>query len=116
MGARGGAGGGGIENKLEKSAAAEEEEEEGEEEKEEEKNRKKKPRAVITRCQFINVCVVSIIVKRPVLPPCVVDGRSRNPLYYYYYTVRKVPLGPYNTPKRRQIILSSWILAFPQQH
>ena len=31
------------------------------------------------------VCVVSVIVKRPVLPPCVVDGRSRNPLYYYYY-------------------------------
>ena len=30
------------------------------------------------------VCVVSVIVKRPVLPPCVVDGRSRNPLYYYY--------------------------------
>ena len=28
------------------------------------------------------VCVVSDIVKRPVLPPCVVDGRSRNPLYY----------------------------------
>ena len=74
-------------------------------------------RAVITRCQFINVCVVSIIVKRPVLPPCVVDGRSRNPLYYYYYyTVPKVPLGPYNTPKRKQIILSAWILAFPQPH
>ena len=31
------------------------------------------------------VCAVSVIVKRPVLPPCVVDGRSRNPLYYYYY-------------------------------
>ena len=30
------------------------------------------------------VCVVSVIVKRPVLPLCVVDGRSRNPLYYYY--------------------------------
>ena len=30
------------------------------------------------------VCVVSVIVKRPVLPPSVVDGRSRNPLYYYY--------------------------------
>ena len=28
--------------------------------------------------------VVSVIVKRPVLPPSVVDGRSRNPLYYYY--------------------------------
>ena len=31
------------------------------------------------------VCVVSVIVKRPVLPPCVVDGRSRNLHYYYYY-------------------------------
>ena len=31
------------------------------------------------------VCVVSVIVKRPVLPPCVVDGRSRNSLYHYYY-------------------------------
>ena len=30
------------------------------------------------------VCVVSVIVKRPVLLPCVVDGRSRNRLYYYY--------------------------------
>ena len=28
------------------------------------------------------VCVVSVIVKRPVLPPSAVDGRSRNPLYY----------------------------------
>ena len=28
------------------------------------------------------VCVVSFIVKRPVLPPCVVDGRSGNPLHY----------------------------------
>ena len=28
------------------------------------------------------VCVVSVIVKRPVLPPSVVDERSRNPLYY----------------------------------
>ena len=24
-------------------------------------------------------------IKRPVLPPSVVDERSRNPLYYYYY-------------------------------
>ena len=31
------------------------------------------------------VCVVSVTVKRPVLPPSVVNGRSRNPLYYYYY-------------------------------
>ena len=37
-------------------------------------------------CLSQSVSVVSVIVKRPVLPPCVVDGRSRlNPLYYYYY-------------------------------
>ena len=36
-------------------------------------------------CVCMCVCVVSVIVKRPVLPPCVVDGRSRNLLYYYYY-------------------------------
>ena len=39
-------------------------------------------------CVFVCVCVcarvVSVIVKRPVLPPSVVDRRSRNPLYYYY--------------------------------
>ena len=29
------------------------------------------------------VCVC-VIVKRPKLPPCAVDGRSRNPLYHYY--------------------------------
>ena len=38
-------------------------------------------RACVRAC----VCVVSVIVKRPVLPPCVVDGRARNPLYYHYY-------------------------------
>ena len=31
-------------------------------------------------CVCVCVCVVSVIVKHPVLPPCVVDGRSRNPL------------------------------------
>ena len=40
----------------------------------------------ISSFDAVCVCVVSVIVKRPVLPPCVVDGRSRNPLYYYYYT------------------------------
>ena len=40
-------------------------------------------------CLFqCSVCVVSVIVKRPVLPPSAVDGRSRNPLYYYYYCNR----------------------------
>ena len=33
----------------------------------------------------VRACVVSVIVKRPVLPPSVVDGCPRNPLYYYYY-------------------------------
>ena len=34
---------------------------------------------------YVCVCVCfTRIVKRPVLPPCAVDGRSRNPLYYYY--------------------------------
>ena len=36
-------------------------------------------------CACVHVCVVSVIVKRPVPPSSVVDGRSRNPLYYYYY-------------------------------
>ena len=35
-------------------------------------------------CVCVCVCVVSVIVKRPVLPPSVVDGRSRNPLIYIY--------------------------------
>ena len=33
------------------------------------------------------VGVVSVIVKRPVLTPCVIDGPSRNSLYYYYVTL-----------------------------
>ena len=33
------------------------------------------------------VCVVSVIVKCPVLPPCAVDGCSRNPRYYYYFSL-----------------------------
>ena len=37
-------------------------------------------------CVCVYVCVVSDIVKHPVLPPCAVDGRSRNPLYYYLFT------------------------------
>ena len=36
-------------------------------------------------CVRACVCVVGVIVERPVLPPSVVDGRFRNPLYYYYY-------------------------------
>ena len=44
-------------------------------------------------CVCVCVCVVSVIVKRPMLPPCVVDGRSRNPLYYYYYYYIKAELG-----------------------
>ena len=46
---------------------------------------------LINKCTYESVClsdtvsVVSVTVKRPVLRPCVVDGHSRNPLYYYYY-------------------------------
>ena len=32
----------------------------------------------------LSVCVVSAIVKRPVLPSCAIDWRSRKPLYYYF--------------------------------
>ena len=39
-------------------------------------------RTYVCVCVCVCVCVVSVIVKRPVLPPSVVDGRSRNPLYY----------------------------------
>ena len=39
------------------------------------------------KLECVCVCVVSVVVKRPVLPPSVVDGRSRNPLYYYYYII-----------------------------
>ena len=44
-------------------------------------------RTRVHACACVCACahVVSVIVKRPVLPPSVVDGRSRNPLYYYYY-------------------------------
>ena len=43
----------------------------------------------------MSVPVVSVIVKRPVLPPCVLDGRSRNPLYYCYFICSPVlrPVG-----------------------
>ena len=33
---------------------------------------------------YVCACVVSVIVKHSVFPPCAVDGHSRNPLYYYY--------------------------------
>ena len=32
-------------------------------------------------------CVVSVTVKCSVLPPCAVDGRSRNSLYCYYFSL-----------------------------
>ena len=38
-----------------------------------------------SNAECVSVSVVSVIVKCPMLPPCVVGGRSRNPLYYYYY-------------------------------
>ena len=38
-------------------------------------------------CVCVSVCVcgvfvVSVIVKRPALPPCPVDGSSKNPLFF----------------------------------
>ena len=43
---------------------------------------------------------VRVIVKRPALPPCAVDGRSRNPLYFYYWFfhpfVRPFVLPPFH--------------------
>ena len=48
------------------------------------------PRPILCVC----VCVVSVIAKRPVVPPSVVDGRSRNPLYYYYTTAVNLPYTP----------------------
>ena len=49
--------------------------------------RRKKILKFTLKCE----CVVSVIVNRPVLPLCVVDGRSRNPLYYYYYYYSILP-------------------------
>ena len=47
----------------------------------------------VRACARARTCVcVCVIVKRPVLPPSVVDGRSRNPLYYYYYIIARNPL------------------------
>ena len=34
-------------------------------------------------CVCVCVCVVSVIVVHSALSPCVVDGCSRNPFYYY---------------------------------
>ena len=46
------------------------------------------------------VCVCGVTVKRPALPPCAVDGRSRNPLYFYYWFfhpfVRPFVLPPFH--------------------
>ena len=44
-------------------------------------------------CVGVLVGVDSVIAKSPVLPHCVVDGLSRNPLYYYYYGGRRVGVG-----------------------
>ena len=43
----------------------------------------RRARARVRVYVIVCVCVVSVIVKRPVLPPCAVDRRSRNPVYYY---------------------------------
>ena len=43
-------------------------------------------RARARACVSASLCVCCVIVKCPVLPPCAVDGRSKNRLYYYYNT------------------------------
>ena len=47
----------------------------------------------VRACVRVRACVVSVIVKRPVLPPSVVDGHSRNPLYYYYKDQVKITMS-----------------------
>ena len=42
--------------------------------------------------QGVWACVVSVIVKCPVFPPCAVDGHSRNPLYSSYYYLPRTGL------------------------
>ena len=55
-------------------------------------------------CVCVSVCVVSVFVKRPVLPPCAVDGRSRNSLYYnYYYKEPEAFDEPTNTGIQRGV-------------
>ena len=39
-------------------------------------------RAYILPIRPVGVVVVGVFVKRPELPPCAIDGRSRNPLYF----------------------------------
>ena len=41
----------------------------------------------VRACLFVCVCVVSVIIKCPLLQPCAVDRHSRNPLYYYFEEV-----------------------------
>ena len=42
-------------------------------------------------CLFVSV--IRIIVKCPVLPPCAVDGHSRNPFYYDIIIIIMVPFS-----------------------
>ena len=41
----------------------------------------------VSLCGWVGGCVgvVSVKIKRPALPPCAVDGRSRNPICLYIY-------------------------------
>ena len=49
----------------------------------------------VCQCVCVCVCVVSVIVKRHVLPPSVVDRRSRNLLYYFIINCVPVPHCPW---------------------
>ena len=53
-------------------------------------------REVKKQLLMVSVTYCKIIVKRPVLPPCAVDGCSRNPLYYYYYCILMTCTGSLN--------------------
>ena len=66
-------------------------------------------RARVCVCVCVCVCVVSVIVKRPVLPPCAVDGRSRNPLYYYYIP-QSSQIEKATTPPPRTTNQCNWLL------
>ena len=66
-------------------------------------------RTRVRACVRVCVCVVSVIVKRPMLPPSVVDGRSRNPLYYYLLLMKPVVCTRSSLePQRFSASLAPW--------
>ena len=53
-------------------------------------------------CVCVCMCVSVVIVKHPVLPPCAVDGQSRN-LYCYYYVYLWSCRSPFLLPPPPQM-------------